>query len=214
MPLPKFGHRRVKSSYDQPPTPPVLVVPHDDTPPQSILKSPSLSPTATTDTRRSLRHDSSALSVDSLSRDFQRFDTKDSAWSVDEPPSPRTRSSTPGTSISSTAGMCPLPESTEQNRFPFFSMTLSSTSTLSFIALPVTMRPLVLDAINRAWKRGIKSTNSVEYAPELMQWHKKKGCDGGVWEVTMKENCWMPRSEDKVACVLLTVDVGPVEANH
>lgn len=64
------------------------------------------------------------------------------------------------------------------------------------------MRPLVLDAINRAWKRGIKSTNSVEYAPELMQWHKKKGCDGGVWEVTMKDNCWMPKSEDKVAYVL------------
>lgn len=199
MPLPKFGHRRVKSSYDQPPTPPVLVVQHDDTPPQSILKSPSLSPTVDTSSHRSLRHDSSALSVDSLTNNFQRFDTKDSAWSVDEPPSPRTRSSTPGTSASSTVGMCPLPESSETNRFPFFSMTLSSTSTLSFIALPVNMRPMVLDAINRAWKRGIKSTNSVEYAPELMQWHKKKGCDGGVWEVTMKENCWMPRSEDKVA---------------
>lgn len=96
-------------------------------------------------------------------------------------------------------GMCPLPESSELDRFPYFSVTLSSTSTLSFIALPVHLRPKILDAINRAWKPGIKSTNSVEYTPELMQWHKKRGCDGGVWEVTMKENCWMPRSKDKVA---------------
>lgn len=76
------------------------------------------------------------------------------------------------------------------------------------------MRPLVLDAINRAWKRGIKSTNSVEYAPELMQWHKKKGCDGGVWEVTMKDNCWMPRSEDKVAYVSAAVATRTTKADN
>jgi hypothetical protein len=80
-------------------------------------------------------------------------------------------------------------------------MTLSSTSTLSFIALPVSMRPAVLDAVTRAWRRGVSKTGQVEYAPELMKKHKEKGCDGGVWEVTLKGDCWVPGSADKVSYV-------------
>jgi hypothetical protein len=102
--------------------------------------------------------------------------------------------------MSSLGNHCPLPETGPGGgKFPFFAMTLSSTSTLQFIALPTQHRPTVLDAINRAWKRGIKSTSAVDYAPELMDFHKRKGCDGGVWEVTMKDSCWNPRSEDKVS---------------
>jgi len=129
---------------------------------------------------------------------YSRSETTDSRWSMadDEPSTP----STPATSLSSLGNHCPLPESGPGGvNFPFFAMTISSTSTLQFIALPVQHRPIVLDAINRAWKRGIKSSGSVDYAPELMQWHKRKGCDGGVWEVTMKDSCWNPRSEDKVS---------------
>ena len=41
----------------------------------------------------------------------------------------------------------------------------------------------------------------VKYRKELMDKHKQKGCEGGVWEVTMKDNCWMPSSQDKVSYV-------------
>jgi hypothetical protein len=77
-------------------------------------------------------------------------------------------------------------------------MTLSSTSTLSFIALPTHMRTSVLGAVQQAWKAGIGKTGQVEYAPELMKKHKEKGCDGGVWEVTMKGDAWSPSSSERV----------------
>lgn len=107
--------------------------------------------------------------------------------------------STPGTSISSSSNQCPLPSSSLTHQLPFFSMTLSSTSTLSFIALPPAMRPTVLDAITRAWRRGVGKVNQVEYKPELMRRHKEKGCEGGVWEVSLKGDCWVPQSQDKVS---------------
>lgn len=85
--------------------------------------------------------------------------------------------------------------------FPFFSLTLSSTSTLSFIGLPVALRPVVIEAVRKAWKRGIKNLDQVDYQPDLMRFHKSRGCDGGVWEIVLKDNCWIPKSEDKVRWV-------------
>lgn len=127
---------------------------------------------------------------------FDRSETIDSVFSDDDAAQ---SSSTPGTSVSSLGAQCPLPSSGNGQKFPYFMMTLSSVSTLSFIALPVVMRPIVLDAINRAWRKGIQKTAQVDYLPELMRVHKEKGCDGGVWEVTMKDNAWMPESKDKVS---------------
>lgn len=62
------------------------------------------------------------------------------------------------------------------------------------------MRVAILEAIRRAWPRGVAKSGQVDYAPELMQKHRDKGCpDGAVWEVTMKGECWVPRSEERVA---------------
>ena len=84
-------------------------------------------------------------------------------------------------------------------------VSLSSTSTLQFIVLPVHMRVAILEAIRRAWPRGVVKSGQVDYAPELMQKHRDKGCpDGAVWEVTMKGECWVPRSEERVAYVLVS----------
>lgn len=88
-------------------------------------------------------------------------------------------------------------------KFPFCMVTLSSTSTLQFIILPTHMRVAIIEAIRMAWPRGIAKSGTVDYAPELMQKHKDKGCpDGAVWEVHLKGECWVPRSEERVAYVL------------
>jgi hypothetical protein len=107
--------------------------------------------------------------------------------------------STPATSVSSLGAQCPLPASSATERFPFFVLALSSTSTLSFLALPTAMRPGVVEALNRAWKKGISKMGEVAYREELMKKHKEKGCDGAVWEVTLKGDAWNPSSQDKVS---------------
>ncbi|WWC60488.1 uncharacterized protein I303_103061 [Kwoniella dejecticola CBS 10117] len=108
--------------------------------------------------------------------------------------------STPATSVSSFNNQhCPLPNNGTTTKFPFFMMTLSSVSTLSFIALPIPMRTIVIEAINGAWKRGISKIQEVDYQPELMRKHREKGCDSGVWEVTMKGEAWMPTSSEQVS---------------
>lgn len=202
MPLQILSHRRNKSSANTPdsqsaPASPVIVVSEGSTPVQSILRQPSAPSVADSDMTGSSTSASAfgrtSLRTNGLS--FGRTDTSDSRWSVDD----RDSASTPSTSVSSFGAMCPLPESDGVKLIPFFSMTVSSTSTLSFIGLPTRFRPLVLDTIRRAWKRGIKNSGPVEYQADLMKFHKSKGCDGGVWEVTMKDSCWMPRSEDKVS---------------
>ena len=123
------------------------------------------------------------------------FDRTDTVSSISD------ENSTRATSISSIDNQCPLPNNNGQ-KLPFFMMTLSSTSTLSFIALPLSLRPVVLDAITRAWRRGISKVGQVEYEAELMKKHKEKGCEGGVWEVTLKGDCWMPSSADNVSSVV------------
>lgn len=108
---------------------------------------------------------------------------------------------TPATSISE-SDQCPLPRSAPGHRFPFFTMTLSSTGTLSFIAMPVKMRPSVLEAVNQAWKRGISKITEIDYAPEAVKKAREEGrCDGGVWEISMKDTPWLPASQDKVSYV-------------
>lgn len=135
------------------------------------------------------------LSSLSFGNGMPRSDTVDSRWSIgDEPLSPGPSNSAgispilspTSSSNTSMTGMCPLPESTASHRFPFFTMTISHGATLSFIALPSAYRPAVIEGVQRAWKHGIKSMDSVDYAPELMKFHKSKGCDGGVWELTLK----------------------------
>ncbi|TYJ54959.1 hypothetical protein B9479_004371 [Cryptococcus floricola] len=138
---------------------------------------------------------------------FNRTDTIETMFSLDgdtdrdenprdstEPSSP----STAATSVSSLSQFCPLPD-TQGKDFPFFMMTLSSVSTLSFVALPPLLRTIVLDAVNRAWKRGVSKIQEVDYQPELMRRHKEKGCEGGVWEVTFRGEAWMPTSSEQVS---------------
>ncbi|WVW80366.1 hypothetical protein I302_102346 [Kwoniella bestiolae CBS 10118] len=116
----------------------------------------------------------------------------------DAPTSGSNGGSTPGTSVSSFNTHCPLPsEGTKE--FPFFMMTLSSVSTLSFIALPFHLRPVVIDVLNSTWKRGISKIQEVDYQQELMRKHREKGCDTGVWEVTLKGEAWMPTSSEQVS---------------
>ncbi|WWD18111.1 hypothetical protein CI109_102560 [Kwoniella shandongensis] len=116
--------------------------------------------------------------------------------------------STPATSISSFNNThCPLPASNASQRFPFFMMTISSTSTLSFIALPLGMRPIVIDSINRAWKKGISKMSEVDYQSELMKRHKDKGCEGGVWEITLKGEAWMPTSSEQVSSKRIMINL-------
>jgi hypothetical protein len=131
---------------------------------------------------------------------MNRTDTIDSTLSDSASDYPRsgTASNTPGTSTSSLS-QCPLPTSTPYSRFPYFMLTLSSTSTLSFIALPLHLRTAVIDAVNAAWKRGISKMGQVEYKPELMRKHKEAGCEGAVWEITLKGDAWMPKSEERVS---------------
>jgi hypothetical protein len=85
-------------------------------------------------------------------------------------------------------------------------MTLSSLGTLSFIAMPVDMRPSVLEAVNQAWKsgKGISKINEIDYAPEAVRRAREEGkCDGGVWEVGLKDTPWAPSSADRVSYVVL-----------
>ncbi|WVQ97217.1 hypothetical protein IAU59_004327 [Kwoniella sp. CBS 9459] len=149
---------------------------------------------------------------------FDRSETIESTSSLDDARQsstdyPRSSSSpsTPGTSVSSFNAHCPLPTdssgSSVDAKFPFFMMTLSSVSTLSFIALPISMRTIVFEAINRAWKRGVSKMTSVDYQPELMKRHKDKGSDGGVWEVTMKGEAWMPTSSEQVSSKRILINL-------
>lgn len=187
-------HRRSKSAVDtsSPLPSPVIVVNDGGATPTSILRQPS---TPSESTSASASGSTFLRSPRVRNASYARSDTIDSSWNSDTEPS------TPSTSVSSLNGngMCPLPESKPGNQFPFFSMTLTGLSTLSFIALPTTLRPHVLNAINRAWRKGISKAGEVEYQPEYMRWHKAKGCDGGVWQVDMKGGCWIPQSSDKVS---------------
>lgn len=106
---------------------------------------------------------------------------------------------TPATSVSSLQGYCPLPTGAGTQKFPFFMMTISSVSALSFVALPLALRTVVLDAVNRAWKKGISKIQEIDYQPELMRRHKEKGCEGGVWEITFRGEAWVPSSSEKVS---------------
>ena len=159
--------------------------------PQSILRRPISSSKDSTPT--SPNAISKRLST---SLNFDRTDTASPAFpdSDDE-----YQNSTPATSVSSLGAQCPLPSSNSAHRFPFFTLSLSSSSTLSFIALPLFLRPVVLDAVQRAWRRGVSKVTQVEYNSELMKKHKDKGCEGGVWEVTLKGDVWMPSGSEKVA---------------
>lgn len=214
-PLKIGSHRRTKSHVDSPSTmSPVIVV--NDTAahqPTSILKtsshSNSTTPTGHSQQAPSVMSDMTGSTSSAsgffrpsraLSATFSRSDTVDSRWSIGDDDSTRSPLSTPATSQSSLGAHCPLPESDGTGtKFPFFVLTLSSTSTLQFIALPTAMRAGITAAVTRAWKKGIKSSGGVEYAPELMSWHQRKGCDGGVWELVLKDSCWNPKSEDKVS---------------
>ncbi|WVO13386.1 hypothetical protein L204_101001 [Cryptococcus depauperatus] len=121
--------------------------------------------------------------------------------------------STPGTSASSIPQYCPLP-STASQRFPFFMMTLSSISTLSFIALPLRLRSNVLDAVNRAWKKGVGKIREVEYQNELMKRHKERGCEGGVWEVTLRGEAWVPSNSEQVSSKRIIINLLTVFAKE
>jgi hypothetical protein len=165
--------------------------------PPSILKK--IDSASTSDYTNSSSSASAFLSKRFSNLGLNRTDTI-SSYQSDDDRDDASSPSTPATSVSSLSNQCPLPATlTAGQRFPFFMMTLSSTSTLSFIALPLAMRPIVLDAVTRAWKRGLAKTSQVEYQPELMKRHKDKGCEGGVWEITLKDNAWMPESKDKVS---------------
>jgi hypothetical protein len=70
--------------------------------------------------------------------------------------------------------------------------------------MPVSMRPSVLEAINQAWKRGsgIAKITEIDYAPEAVRRAREEGrCDGGVWEVVLKDTPWSPASADRVSYV-------------
>ncbi|KAL7423691.1 hypothetical protein Q5752_001273 [Cryptotrichosporon argae] len=211
-PVPSFAPTSGPSSPRLHPSSPLLPrtsLPASDAPaPTSILRRTGAPPSPHASITTELTGSSSSASAylsKRLSRtiNLDRSDTIDTVFSDDEAGAGGSGSgagsSTPATSVSSLEGQCPLPSTTGAHKFPFFVMTLSSTSTLSFIALPLHMRPRVLDAVQRAWRRGVAKTSQVEYAPELMRRHREKGCEGGVWEVSLKDNCWMPKSEDKVS---------------
>ncbi|WWC87971.1 uncharacterized protein L201_002873 [Kwoniella dendrophila CBS 6074] len=181
---------------------------------QSILKNPT-SPSSTSSTSDGNSQSSGMFSgihkrMSSLA--FDRTDTIDSmsntnSYSNFDDQHSQSPSSTPGTSVSSFNQLhCPLPgseddgsEESYKNKFPFFMMSISSTSTLSFIALPISLRTKVIDSINDSWKKGISSIKEVEYQPELMKKHREKGCNSGVWEVNLKSQAWMPTSSDQVS---------------
>ncbi|KAK4686723.1 hypothetical protein P7C73_g3408, partial [Tremellales sp. Uapishka_1] len=191
-------------------------------PPQSILLHTNTNMTSSSEFTNSSTSGSAYLSqrLSNLAP-FERSDTITSNQSSNPdtsattPSSPRASLSTPGTSVSSLGNNCPLPhDDTSGKNFPFFVLTLSSTSTLSFIALPLRLRPAVTDAVHRAWKRGISKTSQVEYEKELMKKHSDRGCEGGVWELTLRDTCWMPRSEDKVSSKRILINLMTVFARE
>jgi hypothetical protein len=72
--------------------------------------------------------------------------------------------------------------------------------------MPVSMRPAVLKAVNQAWKKGagIGKITEINYAPEAVRKAREEGrCDGGVWEVGLKDTPWAPASADRVSYVFL-----------
>jgi len=175
-------------------------------PPSSILKKSTHSTTPS----RSNTLDSRTSTIDSLSQNLSQSHISSDSNSNSR--HYRTNSSstgsklTPATSVTSldATTTCPLPQSAPGARFPFFTMTLSSLGTLSFIAMPVSMRSSVLEAINQAWKRGggISKINEIDYAPEAVRRAREEGrCDGGVWEVGLKDTPWSPASADRVSYV-------------
>lgn len=182
--------RRLSSSSAEGRPKPPSVTSSSSSRPHSILRQPDSLPS---------RSDSaSPLDSRMASLSFNREDTFSSRTGSDvDSPRPST-TTTPGTSVSS-LGECPLPASSAANQFPFFLLSLSSTSTLQFIAMPLSLRTAVLDTLNKAWTRGISKVQEVTYAPELMKKHTDRGCDSGVWQVTLKGECWVPRSEERVA---------------
>ena len=170
--------------------------------PASILRKPTHQTSTSSDVTGSSTSASAYMSkkMNNLNLAFDRTDTISSLQeSDDEDDGGNGGGSTPATSVSSFGNQCPLPVSSTSQKFPFFVMSLSHTSSLSFMALPLAMRPEVLDAIQGAWKKGISKTQQVDYQPELMKRHKDKGCEGGVWEVTMKGEAWVPSSSEKVS---------------
>jgi hypothetical protein len=71
--------------------------------------------------------------------------------------------------------------------------------------MPVSMRPGVLEAVNQAWKKGagIGKITEIDYAPEAVRKAREEGrCDGGVWEVGLKDTPWAPASADRVSYVI------------
>ncbi|WVO19716.1 uncharacterized protein IAS62_001006 [Cryptococcus decagattii] len=171
----------------------------------SILKNPT-SPSLAASESTSPSFGASSGTFASLhkrisSMTFDRSDTVDS-FLLDNDNNDNNDSQsphTPSTSVSSLQGYCPLPTGAGSQKFPFFMVTISSVSALSFIALPLALRSVVLDAVNRAWKRGVSKIQEVEYQPELMRRHKEKGCEGGVWEITLRGEAWVPSSSEKVS---------------
>ncbi|OWZ55560.1 hypothetical protein C349_01762 [Cryptococcus neoformans var. grubii Br795] len=159
-------------------------------PPQAASESTSPSFGASSGTFSSLHKRMSSMT-------FDRSETIDS-FLLDNN-GDNNESSTPATSVSSLQGYCPLPTGAGTQKFPFFMMTISSVSALSFVALPLALRTVVLDAVNRAWKKGISKIQEVDYQPELMRRHKEKGCEGGVWEITLRGEAWVPSSSEKVS---------------
>lgn len=170
--------------------------------PTSILRKNTGQSSSTAESEVSSSSGSAFVNRRMSTLSIDRTDTIDSAGYSTDDDRGSTSVTSPGTSVSSLGHECPLPPSSEGHRFPFFVMTLSSTSTLSFIALPLKMRPMVISAINRAWHKGISKSAEVEYLPEWIKKKKEensKVCEGGVWEVTMKDSCWNPSGHDRVA---------------
>ncbi|WRT65884.1 uncharacterized protein IL334_002835 [Kwoniella shivajii] len=137
--------------------------------------------------------------IESMSTSPNYFDEDQDQDQYQHTPHSSSSPSTPGTSVSSFNTHCPLPSNSNDQKFPFFMVTLSSMSTLSFIALPIPFRNIVIDVINNTWKRGISKIQEVDYQPELMRKHKERGCDSGVWEITMKGEAWMPTNSEQVS---------------
>ena len=82
------------------------------------------------------------------------FDRTDTIASTIDSDDDDDEASTPATSVSSLTAQCPLPTSSATQKFPFFVMTLSSTSTLTFIALPVADEADGLDGRQQGVEKG------------------------------------------------------------
>lgn len=78
-------------------------------------------------------------------------------------------------------------------------LTLSSTATLQFLALPLAVRPHIIATIQKAWPKGIDKSGEIVYDAEMMRKAKERGVEGGVWEVQTRGMCWAPDKGEKVA---------------